>query len=87
VHQARDASIGRGAIVLLGYQLALAFDGSRSGGVVRGPSRRTFVRVQRNLGSNDALNEYIKHLGSGLWAIAPGARRGGWVGESLLGTI
>ena len=34
---------GRGAIVLLGYQLALAFDGSRSRGVVRGPFRRTFV--------------------------------------------
>jgi deferrochelatase/peroxidase EfeB len=43
-----------------------------------------FVRVQRRLGSADALNEYIKHVGSGLWAIPPGARRGGWVGETLL---
>jgi deferrochelatase/peroxidase EfeB len=32
-----------------------------------------FVRVQRRLGADDALNEYIKHVGSGLWAIPPGA--------------
>jgi deferrochelatase/peroxidase EfeB len=44
-----------------------------------------FVRVQRQLGANDALNEYIKHVGSGVWAIPPGARRGGWVGHTLLG--
>jgi deferrochelatase/peroxidase EfeB len=43
-----------------------------------------FIRVQRRLGATDALNEYIKHVGSGLWAIPPGARRGGWVGETLL---
>jgi deferrochelatase/peroxidase EfeB len=43
-----------------------------------------FVRVQRQLGGADALNEYIKHVGSGVWAIPPGARRGGWVGETLL---
>jgi deferrochelatase/peroxidase EfeB len=42
-----------------------------------------FVRVQRRLGSSDALNEYIKHVGSGLWAIPPGAQRGGYVGEGL----
>ena len=43
-----------------------------------------FVRIQRRLGSTDALNEYIKHVGSGVWAIPPGARRGGWVGETVL---
>jgi deferrochelatase/peroxidase EfeB len=42
-----------------------------------------FVRVQRRLGSADHLNEYIKHVGSGVWAIPPGARRGGYVGEGL----
>jgi deferrochelatase/peroxidase EfeB len=46
-----------------------------------------FVRVQRQLGAKDALNEYIKHVGSGVWAIPPGARRGGWVGETLLGAL
>jgi len=45
-----------------------------------------FVQVQRRLGSNDKLNEYIKHVGSGVWAIPPGARQGGWVGETLLST-
>jgi deferrochelatase/peroxidase EfeB len=42
-----------------------------------------FVRVQRRLGSSDKLNEYIKHVGSGVWAIPPGVRRGGYVGEGL----
>jgi deferrochelatase/peroxidase EfeB len=46
-----------------------------------------FVRVQRNLGAGDALNEYIKHVGSGVWAIPPGARPGGWVGDTLLGSV
>ena len=42
-----------------------------------------FVRVQRRLGSNDKLNEYIKHVGSGVWVIPPGVRRGGYLGEGL----
>jgi deferrochelatase/peroxidase EfeB len=45
-----------------------------------------FVQVQRRLGSTDKLNEYIKHVGSGVWAIPPGAQPGGWVGETLLAT-
>jgi len=43
-----------------------------------------FVRIQRQLGSSDKLNEYIKPVGSGVWVIPPGARRGGFVGETLL---
>jgi deferrochelatase/peroxidase EfeB len=43
-----------------------------------------FVSLQRRLGANDKLNEYIKHVGSGVWAIPPGAQRG-WVGQTLLG--
>lgn len=43
-----------------------------------------FVAIQRRLGSLDALNEYIKHVGSALFAVPPGARRGGYVGEGLL---
>jgi deferrochelatase/peroxidase EfeB len=46
-----------------------------------------FVRIQRRLGASDKLNEYIKHVGSGVWVIPPGARRGGWVGETLLGAL
>lgn len=44
-----------------------------------------FVPIQRRLGSSDALNEYIKHVGSAVFAIPPGARPGGYVGETLLG--
>jgi deferrochelatase/peroxidase EfeB len=47
--------------------------------------QRQFVPIQRRLGSNDALNEYIKHVGSAVFAIPPGARQGGYVGETLLG--
>jgi deferrochelatase/peroxidase EfeB len=43
-----------------------------------------FVAIQRQLGSIDALNEYIKHVGSALFAVPPGAAPGGYVGEALL---
>jgi deferrochelatase/peroxidase EfeB len=43
-----------------------------------------FVPIQRRLGELDALNEYIKHVGSAVFAIPPGARPGGYVGETLL---
>ncbi len=42
-----------------------------------------FVTLQNRLGANDALNEYIKHVGSGLWAIPGGVRPGGYVGQAL----
>jgi deferrochelatase/peroxidase EfeB len=44
---------------------------------------RQFVPIQRRLGSNDKLNEYIKHVGSALFAVPPGAQPGGFVGEGL----
>jgi deferrochelatase/peroxidase EfeB len=47
--------------------------------------RRQFVPIQRRLGANDALSEYIKHVGSAVFAVPPGARPGGYVGETLLG--
>ncbi|HEX5610302.1 MAG TPA: iron uptake transporter deferrochelatase/peroxidase subunit [Solirubrobacterales bacterium] len=50
----------------------------------RDPERQ-FVAIQRRLGSFDALNEYIKHVGSAVFAVPPGARSGGYVGETLLG--
>jgi deferrochelatase/peroxidase EfeB len=50
----------------------------------RDPEKQ-FVAIQRRLGSSDALNEYIKHVGSAVFAVPPGARKGGYVGETLLG--
>ena len=34
--------------------------------------QRQFVAVQRRLGTSDALNEYIKHTSSAIFAIPPG---------------
>ena len=42
-----------------------------------------FIKVQKNLGSKDKLNEYITHVGSGLFAILPGVEEGGYLGQSL----
>jgi deferrochelatase/peroxidase EfeB len=46
---------------------------------------RQFVAIQRRLGSSDALNEYIKHVGIAIFAVPPGAKQGGYVGQPLLG--
>jgi deferrochelatase/peroxidase EfeB len=50
----------------------------------RDPEKQ-FVAIQRRLGSHDALNEYIKHVGSAVFAVPPGASKGGYVGQTLLG--
>ena len=45
--------------------------------------RRQFVPIQTRLAEHDALNEYIRHSGSALFAIPPGVRAGGFVGDTL----
>jgi deferrochelatase/peroxidase EfeB len=45
---------------------------------------RQFAAIQRRLGGSDALNEYIRHTGSAVFAIPPGVARGGFVGAGLL---
>jgi deferrochelatase/peroxidase EfeB len=49
--------------------------------------RKQFVQVQRSLAGsqNDVLNEYIVHVGSGLFACPPGVGVKGHLGESLFG--
>jgi deferrochelatase/peroxidase EfeB len=49
----------------------------------RDPEKQ-FVALQRKLGVNDALNEYIKHVGSALFAVPGGVQRGSFVGAALL---
>jgi deferrochelatase/peroxidase EfeB len=44
-----------------------------------------FIALQRKLGVHDALNEYIKHTGSALFACPPGVSRGASWGEALFG--
>jgi deferrochelatase/peroxidase EfeB len=43
----------------------------------------SFTTVQLNLARNDALNEYLRHVGSALFAVPPGAARGSYVGAGL----
>ncbi|MEU3169780.1 iron uptake transporter deferrochelatase/peroxidase subunit [Streptosporangium sp. NPDC006930] len=46
---------------------------------------RQFVTVQRSLAGKDSLNEYIKHVSSGLFACPPGVRDAGdYWGRALL---
>jgi deferrochelatase/peroxidase EfeB len=42
-----------------------------------------FVTLQQKLGMSDALNEYIQHIGSGLFAVPAGLRRGQHWGDGL----
>ncbi len=42
-----------------------------------------FVALQRKLGANDKLNEYIKHVGSAVFYVPPGIEPGGSVGDLL----
>ncbi|MEN0014987.1 MAG: iron uptake transporter deferrochelatase/peroxidase subunit [Solirubrobacteraceae bacterium] len=44
---------------------------------------KQFETLQRRLGSIDALNEYIKHVGSAVFAVPPGVPRGSYVGAAL----
>jgi deferrochelatase/peroxidase EfeB len=43
-----------------------------------------FIELQRTLGAQDKLNEYIVHTSSGLFACPPGASPGSYVGAELL---
>jgi deferrochelatase/peroxidase EfeB len=42
-----------------------------------------FVRLQTKLGSSDRLNDYITHIGSGVFAIPPAPEVGHYIGEAL----
>ena len=45
--------------------------------------REGFIRIQRNL-ATDALNEYIQHVGSAVFAVPPGVRdKDDWWGSTL----
>jgi deferrochelatase/peroxidase EfeB len=44
---------------------------------------QSFVKLQEKLGRNDALNEYISHRGSAVFAVPPGIAQGGYVADRL----
>jgi deferrochelatase/peroxidase EfeB len=45
--------------------------------------RHQFVPIQNRLAANDALNEYIEHTSSAIFAVPPGVERGGYIGGTL----
>ncbi|MEU0053858.1 iron uptake transporter deferrochelatase/peroxidase subunit [Streptomyces sp. NPDC006309] len=46
--------------------------------------RKGFIPLQRKLSAHDALNEYIQHVGSAVFAVPPGVRDlGDWWGRTL----
>jgi deferrochelatase/peroxidase EfeB len=48
--------------------------------------RAQFVVLQSRLAGDDALNEYIQHQGSAVFAVPPGVRQGGYIGQELFET-
>lgn len=45
--------------------------------------RTSFVPVQQRLARSDALNEYLRHVGSAVFAVPPGAQAGGHWADAL----
>jgi deferrochelatase/peroxidase EfeB len=44
-----------------------------------------FIRLQNRLGANDLLNEYIRHIGSAIFAVPPAPKEGHYIGQALFG--
>lgn len=42
-----------------------------------------FIRLQNRLGAHDLLNEYIRHIGSAIFAVPPAPAEGHYIGQSL----
>jgi hypothetical protein len=40
-----------------------------------------FIRLQNRLGAHDLLNEYIRHIGSAIFAIPPAPEEGRYIGQ------
>ncbi|MCX5065835.1 Dyp-type peroxidase [Micromonospora lupini] len=45
---------------------------------------RQYLPIQRRLADQDLLNEWTTPIGSAVFAIPPGCRPGGWIGEQVL---
>nr|WP_260745430.1 iron uptake transporter deferrochelatase/peroxidase subunit [Mycobacterium sp. SMC-2] len=46
---------------------------------------QAFVRLQNRLGAHDLLNEYIRHIGSAIFAVPPAPEEGHYIGQGLFG--
>jgi deferrochelatase/peroxidase EfeB len=45
--------------------------------------RTGFVKVFQNMAKLDALNQFVTHVGSGLYACPPGVKKGEFIGQKL----
>jgi len=45
--------------------------------------RTQSMPIQLALARNDAMNEYVRHIGSAIFAVPPGAKEGGHIGAGL----
>ena len=43
-----------------------------------------FIKIQNSLGNDDKMNEYITHVGSGLFACFGGVKKGEYIGQALM---
>ena len=44
---------------------------------------KQFITIQNSLGNEDKMNEYITHIGSGLFACFGGIKEGEYIGQKL----
>ena len=89
LHVAHPAQNGGTRILRRGYNFT---DGSNGLGnldaglfflaFTRDPDQH-YIPLQTNLARNDALNEYIQHTGSGLFAVPAGVTADGYIGQAL----
>ena len=89
IRRAAPSSNGGARLLRRGYSFDDGVDGSgeQDAGLFficfqRDP-RRQFSAIQRRLAQQDALNKYIRHTASAVFACPPGAQPGGWIGQDL----
>ena len=46
--------------------------------------RTGFIKLFEKMSRFDMLNQFVTHVGGGMFAVPPGAEKGGYVGEGLL---
>jgi deferrochelatase/peroxidase EfeB len=46
---------------------------------------RHFIAIQNRLGAHDLLNEYVRHIGSAIFAVPPAPQQGHYLGQALFG--
>ncbi len=91
-HVRRSSPPANGGIIL--YRRSYNYDdgpdsaGNRDAGLFfaayQADPRRAFVPVQQTLAESDALNAFIRHTSSALFAVPPLARPGGYLAQALL---